>query len=96
MPDQIPDDIKKDRITRLIATQNKVTREISKQMTGKVYEILVEGTNPKYDGVVCGRTESGRLVNFKGDETLIGQFVNVKIEKSASATLWGSITTEEK
>jgi len=96
MPDQIPDDVKKDRITRLIATQNKVTREISKQMTGKVYEILVEGTNPKYDGVVCGRTESGRLVNFKGDETLIGKFVNVKIEKSASATLWGSITTEEK
>ena len=96
MDNQIPDDIKKDRITRLIACQNKVTREISKQMTGQVYEILVEGSNPKYDGVVCGRTESGRLVNFKGDQSLIGQFVNVKIEKSASATLWGVITTEEK
>jgi tRNA-2-methylthio-N6-dimethylallyladenosine synthase len=65
-------------------------------MTGKVYEVLVEGTNPKYDNVVCGRTESGRLVNFAGDTSLIGQFVNVKIEKSASATLWGVITTEEK
>lgn len=96
MPDQIPDDVKKDRITRLIACQNKVTKEISKQMTGKVYEVLVEGTNDKYQNVVCGRTESGRLVNFQGDRSLIGQFVNVKIEKSASATLWGVITTEEK
>ena len=96
MSDQISEEVKKDRITRLIACQNKVTREISKQMTGKTYEILVEGTNLKHEGIVCGRTESGRLVNFKGDASLIGQFVNVKIEKSASATLWGEITTEEK
>ncbi len=96
MPEQIPDDVKKDRITRLIACQNKVTRQISKQMMGKIYEVLVEGANANHDGVMCGRTESGRLVNFSGDSTLVGQFVNVKIEKSASATLWGVITTEEK
>lgn len=95
MEDQIPYKVKQSRITRLLACQNEVTKEISAQMVGNTYEVLVEGANFHYQGVMCGRTESGRLVNFKCDSQMIGQFVNVKIDKAKSATLWGSIVTEE-
>lgn len=95
MENQIPYDVKKDRITRLLACQNEVTKEISNQMLGKRYEVLVEGANTHYKNTMCGRTESGRLVNFKCDDSLVGQFVTVQIEQAKSATLWGKIVTEE-
>lgn len=93
--EQIPYAVKQDRITRLLACQNEVTKEISKTMVGNTYEVLVEGENFRYRDTFCGRTESGRLVNFKSDKQAIGKFVNVKIERASSATLWGRIVTEE-
>lgn len=92
---QIDDVVKKDRITRLLACQNEVTKRISKTMVGKRYEVLVEGNNFRYKDTMCGRTESGRLVNFKCDSSLVGKFVTVKIERASSATLWGVVTEEE-
>ncbi len=92
---QISPQVSKERITRLIAEQNKVTKELSKGYEGKSYEILCEDNAPKKDGYVCGRTDSGRMVTFKGDKSLIGSFVNVTIEKSQSASLFGKITEEE-
>ena len=92
---QIDDAVKKDRITRLLACQNEVTKRISKTMVGKRYEVLVEGNNFRYKDTMCGRTESGRLVNFKCDSSLVGKFVTVKIERASSATLWGVVTEEE-
>lgn len=92
---QIPYAVKRDRITRLLACQNEVTKAISAQMVGKRYEVLVEGENFRYQNTMCGRTESGRLVNFKCENTLIGEFVTVEIEKATSATLWGRVVTEE-
>lgn len=92
---QIDDAVKKDRITRLLACQNDVTKRISKTMVGKRYEVLVEGNNFRYKDTMCGRTESGRLVNFKCDSSLVGKFVTVKIERASSATLWGVVTEEE-
>lgn len=91
MDEQIPYSVKKDRITRLLACQNEVTKKISHKMVGCRYEVLVEGANNHYKDTMCGRTESGRLVNFKCDESLIGQFVTVEIERSSSATLWGKV-----
>ena len=95
MENQIPYSVKRDRITRLLACQNEVTKEISQTMVGQCYEVLVEGANFKYQDTMCGRTESGRLVNFKCDDSYIGKFVTVKIERASSATLWGRIVTEE-
>ncbi|MBO7390529.1 MAG: tRNA (N6-isopentenyl adenosine(37)-C2)-methylthiotransferase MiaB, partial [Clostridia bacterium] len=92
--EQIPADIKKSRITRLVKLQNEITKELSDEYLGKVYEILVEDVNPKYPGTVCGRTDSGRLVTMKGDPSLIGSFLDVKITKSRSASLFGEILSK--
>ena len=96
MENQIPYAVKRDRITRLLACQNEVTKEISQTMVGQCFEVLVEGANFRYQNTMCGRTESGRLVNFKCDGSYVGKFVSVLIERASSATLWGRIVTEEK
>lgn len=88
---QVPPEVAKDRIQRLIKEQNTITKAISKTYEGGVFEVLVEDINPKKDGYVCGRTDSGRLVNFQGPTNLIGQFVDIQIQKSQSASLYGTI-----
>ncbi|MDE6302394.1 MAG: tRNA (N6-isopentenyl adenosine(37)-C2)-methylthiotransferase MiaB [Clostridia bacterium] len=87
--EQIPYAVKQERISRLIALQNSITKEISDTYTGGVYEVLCEDVAPKYADKVCGRTESGRLVTFDGSEEDIGKFFNVKITQSRSASLYG-------
>ncbi len=90
--EQIPYAVKSERIGRLIALQNKITLEISETYVGKIKEVLVEDA-PK-EGFLCGRTDCGRLVNFKGNKELVGQFVNVKIEKNKASALIGEIVNE--
>lgn len=87
--DQIPYAIKQERIGRLIKLQNRITKEISDTYIGKTFEVLCEDVAPKHDGMVCGRTECGRLVTFDGSKNDIGKFFNVGICKSQSASLFG-------
>ena len=84
--EQIPADIKKSRITRLVALQNSISDEISLDYLGKTYEILIEDEE---GGICAGRTDSGRLVRFPGDKEDIGKFVNVKITKNKASSLYG-------
>ena len=92
--EQIPPEVKKQRITALVKLQNEITKELSKDYIGKVYEVLIEDVNPKYAGTVCGRTDSGRLVTMHGDPSMIGRFVNVRITQSRSASLFGEYLDE--
>ena len=95
MENQIPYVEKQRRIQLLLKTQNEITKKLSSQMQGKVYEVLAEDINPKYPDTYCGRTENGRLVNFRCDFNPVGQFVNVVVEQARSATLWGRAVKED-
>lgn len=86
---QIPYSVKQERIDRLIKLQNQITKEISQTYIGNVYEVLCEDIAPKHAGMVCGRTDCGRLVTFDGDKNDIGKFFNVQITSSQSASLFG-------
>ena len=88
---QISAEVKKQRITTLVATQNAITKRLSEAYIGGVFEVLVEDVASKKQGCVCGRTDSGRLVTFAGSADLIGQFVDVRIDASQSASLFGTI-----
>lgn len=90
---QIDESIKKDRIMRLVALQNSITREESKKYLNKEFEVLVEGEG-KENGIVCGRTDSGRLVSFQGEKEIIGEFVTVKVTAARTASLFGEIVTK--
>lgn len=90
--EQIPYAIKSERIKRLIALQNKITLEISETYVGKVMEVLVEDA-PK-EGSLCGRTDCGRLVTFKGSADMVGKFVMVRIDKNKASALIGEMVNE--
>ena len=87
---QVPAEVSKRRIMRLIAEQNAVTRRLSREYVGGVYRVLCEDVVEK-NGVVsvCGRTESGRMVTFGGDGSLVGTLCDVKINRAQSAALFG-------
>lgn len=89
--EQLPAEVKKERITELVRVQNEITASESKKYIGRTEEILVESINPEYPGLIRGRTDSGRLVNFEGDKNKIGDFVNVKITSAKSSALRGTI-----
>lgn len=89
---QIPYEVKKRRIGELIALQNSVTKELSEDYIGKTYEVLAEDVSEKHENMLCGRTESGRLVTFAGDAGLVGSFVDVQITEARSASLFGHIS----
>ena len=91
--EQIPYEIKSNRIQRLIKLQNQITKDLSKNYEGNVYRVLVEDT--KDNGQLCGRTDCGRLVTFSGDKSLIGSFKNILITHSQSASLFGTITEDK-
>ncbi len=87
--EQIPYAVKSERISRLIKLQNSITKSISKTYLGNTYEVLCEDVSQKQTGMVCGRTDSGRLVTFNGSADDVGKFVNVKINEARSASLFG-------
>ncbi|WP_125153699.1 tRNA (N6-isopentenyl adenosine(37)-C2)-methylthiotransferase MiaB [Clostridium rectalis] len=89
MLDQIDDKIKHERFNRLIDTVNCICAKKNKEYVGKNVEVLVEGISKNDESKVSGRTTTGKLVNFIGDEYLIGHLVNVKITKSQSFSLTG-------
>lgn len=89
--EQIDYKTKQRRIGELIKIQNQITAEIGQDMVGHTVEVLIDGINSKYKNTVCGRTDTGKLVNIKGSSELIGTFQNVKITSAKSASLFGEI-----
>ena len=92
---QIPKEVSKERIVKLVNTQNKIVKEISKEFEGKTLKVLCEDLAPKGEGKVCGRSECGRMVTFAGNRESIGKFFNVKIVRSQSASLFGEVEDEK-
>ncbi|CAC9526799.1 tRNA-i(6)A37 methylthiotransferase (EC 2.8.4.3) [uncultured Gammaproteobacteria bacterium] len=82
--------IKKERLALVQKTIDKSTEQISKAMIGSVQKVLVENKAKKGDNLF-GRTENMRNTHFKGDESLIGQIVNVKITDSRANSLMGEV-----
>lgn len=91
MENQIPDDIKHDRFNKLVEAINKKVVIKNKEYEGKVVEVLVEGPSKNDETKLTGRTRNGKLVNFAGDEKLIGELVNLKIVRAQPFSLIGEI-----
>jgi len=91
MEDNVPEAVKKDRLQRLNALQNRISREKNEALRGKIMEVLVEGESKNNSEVLSGRTRTNKLINFKGDKRLIGSFVHVKITDPKTWTLEGEV-----
>ncbi|MAV27579.1 MAG: tRNA (N6-isopentenyl adenosine(37)-C2)-methylthiotransferase MiaB [Gammaproteobacteria bacterium] len=89
LPDETPMAIKKERLAVL---QNRITQqaqEIGRRMVGTMQRVLATGPSKKDPAEMQGRTENNRVVNFKGEISLVGQFTDVEIKESLPNSLRG-------
>lgn len=89
--DDVPEEVKSKRLTEMIALQNKLSARSKKQDVGKVFEVLIEGTSKRSEEQFHGRTSQNKVVVFPAHDLKKGDYVNVKIVKSTSATLTGEV-----
>ena len=90
MDGQIPADIKKDRIMRLVDIQNEINREESSKYVGSTVEILFEDYDEKKQKYM-GRDERGRMAYCEYPENLVGKFAEVEITSTGGMSLIGKI-----
>lgn len=88
--DQIPEDVVKDRFNRLLSLVQEQGRIRSSRFEGTVQEVLVEEES-KEKGIFTGRTQYNLLVHFPADESLLGTYVNVKLEECKGFYYLGSL-----
>ncbi|HPP31108.1 MAG TPA: tRNA (N6-isopentenyl adenosine(37)-C2)-methylthiotransferase MiaB [Soehngenia sp.] len=91
MSNQIPDEIKHDRFQRLLDVLYPIGLESNKKLINTIQRVLVEETSKSDENVLSGRTETNKLVHFKGNNNIIGQIVDVKITDAKTFTLEGII-----
>ncbi|MBE0673525.1 MAG: tRNA (N6-isopentenyl adenosine(37)-C2)-methylthiotransferase MiaB [Bacteroidales bacterium] len=89
LPDDVPEDAKKRRLAEVISLQNKISASVKKHDVGMVFEVLVEGRSKKSAEHLFGRTSQNKVVVFPAEHYKPGDYVNVIIERSTSATLIG-------
>jgi len=92
--DDIPEDVKKRRLTEVIELQNKMTRANYNADIGKVFEVLIESTSKRSEEQWSGRNSQNKVIVFdKGHYGLNkGEYVKVKVTGTTGATLLGEIT----
>ena len=91
MPDNIPEDVKIDRLNRMIALQNELSAESNRRDVGKEFDVLVEGVSKRSTEQRIGRTSQNKAVIVPRGDYKIGDTVRVRIVSSTSATLMAEL-----
>ncbi len=94
LPDDVSEKVKIDRLNRMIALQNELSAESNRRDVGKTFEVLVEGVSKRSREQLFGRTSQNKVVVFPRGNHRIGDFVNVRVIDSSSATLIGEEVVE--
>lgn len=91
MENQVPEEIKSERMTRLLARQNEISLEKNLPLVGRTLRVLVEGKSKTNPDKFTGRTEGNKIVLFDGDDGMTGRFADIYITRAAPFTLWGEV-----
>jgi tRNA-2-methylthio-N6-dimethylallyladenosine synthase len=91
MEGQIPDEVKKVRFAKLLEVQNGITKDLNSEYVGKTIKILIEGKSKTDENKYTGRNDKNRLVHIDGDESLVGKFCNVKIDRADTFAMYGTV-----
>jgi tRNA-2-methylthio-N6-dimethylallyladenosine synthase len=89
MPDQVPDEVKHERLERLVDVVQRVAHARNQERIGRIEEVLVEGPSRTDPTLLRGRTRRNTTVNFAGTASP-GELVHVAIEAATSMTLGGT------
>ncbi|MBD5268447.1 MAG: tRNA (N6-isopentenyl adenosine(37)-C2)-methylthiotransferase MiaB [Bacteroides sp.] len=87
LPDNIPEDVKIERLNRMIALQNDLSLKSNQQDVGKEFTVLVEGRSKRNPEDLFGRTSQNKVAVFPAGNAKPGDFVKVKVDSATSATL---------
>jgi tRNA-2-methylthio-N6-dimethylallyladenosine synthase len=87
--DQVPEDVKAERLARLQAWQDELTRLSHARLVGQEQEVLVEGRSKRSPEELCGRLRTNQVVNFIGPPELVGQLTRVIITEARPHSLKG-------
>jgi len=91
LPDDVPLDVKRDRLARLQQRIETLSVALGRAMIGKMERVLVTGPSRRDGTQLCGRTENNRIVNFDGSVRLVGCFVDVRITEAMPNSLRGRV-----
>lgn len=94
MEDNVPMEVKSERLQRLNALINEQSRKGNERLLGATVEVLVEGVSKNNDSMLSGRTRSNKLVHFEGSPDLIGSFVHVRITDPMTWYIKGDMITD--
>jgi len=89
--DDVPEVVKAGRLNEMITLQNSLSLKSKKKDIGKDFEVLAEGFSKRSEEHLSGRTSQNKVVVFPAEGCKAGEYVNVHIERSTSATLIGKI-----
>ncbi len=87
--DDVPDAVKKRRLSEIITLQNATSLALNQQRIGQRYTVLVEGPSRKSDAQLCGRTDTNHMAVFDREDYRAGEYVEVEVTGCTSATLLG-------
>lgn len=91
LPDDVPEEVKIDRLNRMIALQNELSLESNLRDVGREFEVLVEGRSKRSADELFGRTSQNKVVVFPRGGAKPGDFVRVRVGSATSATLRGAL-----
>ena len=91
MEDLTPEDVKGQRMRRLLEVQREISTENYKRFIGKRMRVLADDVSKKKTGCISGKSDEFIIVEFEGDESLIGQFVEVEITDAMNWAVFGKI-----
>lgn len=87
MPDNVPEDVKIERLNRMIALQNELSAESNSRDRGHEFEVLVEGVSKRSTDQFVGRTSQNKTAVFPRGDYRVGDTIRVRVVDSTSATL---------
>ena len=93
--DDIPQNVKKERLTRVQSLQRGISLNKNRRCIGRVEEILVDGPSRLKQGQLMGRTRNNRIVNIAGPENLVGRLVPVRITSATANSLIGEVLSDK-
>ena len=94
MENQVPADEVQKQFNRVLEAVQETATKQAGILTGQILDVLVEEINEHDDSLVTGRLSNNTLVHFKGDESLIGSIVNVKLQEAKGFYYFGEIVNE--
>lgn len=96
MPDNVPEDVKTERLNRMISLQGELSLQSNRRDTGRTFDVLVEGVSKRSTARMVGRTQQNKTAVFDRGNAKVGQTVKVLVEDASAATLLCRLAPDDK